>query len=305
MVIDHLLGNGWQLADAEPKVIGSGGPKVLNRHMSVRRKTFLRCCASLEALLKRGLRSLSTQECVAYYIVLLGSPDPDSVPTGLAPKLFREWMDSDGAATLPAAASTGSESESDGEIIGSTSAAAVASKAPPPLQRIASVTDHDFIESLLTLPPPSVAFSAAVAPPLEAVSASAAPAVVPPPPPPPPVGIVVPPPPSEPGMRFLVDATVIVVEAWPQVPIAGQCRYLRYIVQCPVAGLAGSGHCGRCMKRRNAGAAQCRLGAWEPVAFLLVWASMAGQCSSKEEHLRSLPKRPAIVECMRAHNWLP
>ena len=142
MVIDHLLGNGWQLADAEPKVIGSGGPKVSNRHMSVRRKTFMRCCASLEALLKRGLRSLNTQECAAYYSVLLGSPDPDSVPTGLAPKLFREWMGSDGAATLPAATSTGSES--DGEIIGSTSAATVSSKAPPPLQRISSVTDHDF-----------------------------------------------------------------------------------------------------------------------------------------------------------------
>ena len=196
-------------------------------------------------------------------------------------------MDSGDAAA--AASITGSGSESHEEII-----TAVAPPMPPPQrrQKIAVDTVTESIESLLAKPP-------------SAVSAVAPPAVPPPPPPPPaaPSGAL--PPPSEPGMRFEVDGTVIVVEAWPQVPTAGQARYIRYIVQCPRAARAAEeGHCQR-KKRRNAGAPQCRLGQWEPVAFLLVWASMAGQCSSRAEHLKAVPQSSAIVECMRSHHWLP
>eukprot|EP00969_Alexandrium_andersonii_P008749 382484-Alexandrium_andersonii.AAC.1 len=76
-------------------------------------------------------------------------------------------------------------------------------------------------------------------------------------------------------MVFTVSNLTVTVQQHAENPAPGGRKgHTRYVVECPLASTPE--HCG-CKKHRNAGVKQClMLGPWEPVAFVCVWASMAG-----------------------------
>ena len=92
------------------------------------------------------------------------------------------------------------------------------------------------------------------------------------------------------------------VSKWPIVVTKnGPPQYTRYIVDCPLAG--NDPLHAKCKKHRNAGPAQCTLGAWEPIAFLCLWHCAAGQCATRADHIKHMPKANAVRDFMKTNGW--
>ena len=292
-VLQRLLNTGWSLAEAEPLVHTAESPRELSSvACGPTRKHCWRCLLRLGHLLDSGLTGLHSGQRWEYYYLLLHSNDPVSVPVNLSAKQYTALMKKGSDTAIDDAESDSSSSAPVMESIGATP---VRGLAIGPKRRRVSSGDTEDLRSLLGIAgigpsepmemEATEAEASAVAPP-----ASAA------------LHTELPPPPSEHGMEFTVQGIVFTVSKWPLVATSfGPAQYTRYIVRCPLSGNDPL-HKG-CKKYRNAGPNQCKLGAWEPIAYLCQWVNEAKQCQTRQEHIAHVPKQRTVRQFMIANNW--
>jgi len=82
--------------------------------------------------------------------------------------------------------------------------------------------------------------------------------------------------------------------------------YTRLVALCPLAGTlhkCGHGKKNVCQKKRNFGPTQCRLGPFEPLAYLGVWIKEASQCDSNTSHIHYTPTKEKILAFMKEMGW--
>ena len=301
--LQELLRSGWSLGTEEPAMHDAFSVRCIRRALKVHSKYLLRCLINLDQLLASGLGGLLSGEKWEYYFLVLGSPEPRSVPVGLSSKAYRALMRGDPigdhVAPEPVCDRARGESDSASSSVVMFTEGSVRRSVRSRRSRGSKETIEDIVF------PMGRPTEAATAPKKGSSKASAEPAGVSPAGPSssgpwkPPL-----PPSTEWGDQFVVDELVFKVDVWPlSPPPDGKRQYTRYKVSCPLASARPEHN--KCHRSRSVGPAQCELGPWEPVAFLCLWAKQCGQCSGKSEHSRFVPKRSAIREYMLSKNWIP
>lgn len=272
VIIKALKATGWKFGTAVP-CHTLDTPAIARQKDPVERKAYLQCLLFLPDIIGKGLAALSSKEVPLYYSCVLKSCSPGDIPVGRDRKFYLALMN---GLTEPEAALHG---DGHGDIIMT--------------HNKGSVMQSDEEEQTGSLDAEDPWHSAPIAnagghedPVTDDVLISHDGK------------------PQQPDLTELVPGLAIRLDERLKPGQPG--HYRRYVVRCPHAACRHKfAHPGRtCKKTRNIHVAQTKLGPYEPLAYLAVWARDAERHASADEHTKWRPSDEQVRAYMVEAGWL-